>query len=250
MQSPYPGTIDAALDTSCGAALAVSRNGAVILRRNLPLVGRESDTVLAAWLRDALGEIGLEVTSVRRWTVGTGPGSFSGLRVGIALVKGICLAAGRPARGVPSSLAVARAAVSEPLPGTLVGVFHDARRRQVILSAYEWTGSAWAERIAPEVELPAALIRRTAGCQVLVSVHAEQVAPLLPAELATRLVRAENVSAACLLDPPGWPWPETLAEQQASCLPIYVRPAVFVSPQPVREPEAGAAEAPLRNPAE
>ena len=128
---------------------------------------------------------------------------------------------------------MARAAVSDPAPGTLVGVFHDARRRQVILSVYEWTGTAWVERIAPEVELPDALSRRTAGCQFLVSVHAEVVAPLLPAELATRLVRVESVNAARLLDPPGWPWPATLPERQASCLPIYVRPAVFVPPQPV-----------------
>lgn len=48
--------------------------------------------------------------------VGTGPGAFTGLRVGLATVKGLALALGRPVVGVPSGLALLEAARERGLP--------------------------------------------------------------------------------------------------------------------------------------
>lgn len=226
---------EAALDTSAGAGLAVRRGGIVLLRQHAPMTGRDSDAALAEWLVAGLAAAGLQVADIARWTVGTGPGSFSGLRVGIALVKGICFATGQPVRGLPSSLALARAAVPTPTAGATVAVLHDARRRQLILSLYEFDGRAWGQRAVPAVVEPAVAAASIPAATVVVTVHAEQLAQILPASLATRLVAFASVDAAGLLDPPEWPWPADDAAMAASCEPVYVRPPVFVAPQPVRE---------------
>ncbi len=226
---------EAALDTSVGAALAVARGGAVLLRRQAPMTGRDSDAALTEWLVAGLTAAGLQVADVARWTVGTGPGSFSGLRVGIALVKGICFATGRPVRGLPSSLALARAAVPTPTAGATVAVLHDARRRQLILSLYEFDGRAWVQRAVPAVVEPAVAAASIPAETVVVTVHAVQLAEILPASLATRLVAFASVDAAGLLDPPEWPWPADDAAMAVSCEPVYVRPPVFVAPQAVRD---------------
>src|SRR5688572_6886733 len=66
--------------------------------RILPLVER------------ALASAGFDRTSLDRLAVGVGPGSFTGLRVGIALAEGLALGLGIPIVGVPSLRAMAAAA--------------------------------------------------------------------------------------------------------------------------------------------
>ena len=80
--------ISAALDTSCGAAFAVKCDGRLRVNANLALTGRDSDRELVPWIARCLEAESIEFAAVNRWSVGIGPGSFSGIRAGIALVKG------------------------------------------------------------------------------------------------------------------------------------------------------------------
>ena len=57
-----------------------------------------------------LAEAGVELADVDLFAVATGPGSFTGLRIGIATVKGLAATLDRPAAGVPTLHAVALAA--------------------------------------------------------------------------------------------------------------------------------------------
>ena len=106
----------AALDTSSStASFAVARlspetrRGAAheirVIRHDIP-IGRESAGLLNL-LMQALREAGIELAAITHWTVGMGPGSFTGIRVGAALVKGICDGSAAVCRGLPSSLAMA-----------------------------------------------------------------------------------------------------------------------------------------------
>ncbi|MFA5204586.1 MAG: tRNA (adenosine(37)-N6)-threonylcarbamoyltransferase complex dimerization subunit type 1 TsaB [Lentisphaeria bacterium] len=232
----------AALDSSVGAALAIARGGRVVVRRNLPAAERERDLDLAAWCLDACREAGVPLAAIRCWTVGIGPGSFSGLRAGIAFVQGVTAATGAQVRGVPSSLALAcmaAAAGTAAAPGCRVGVLHDARRQQLILSVWELTDAGWRETVPAGVREPAELPAALAGCDRLVTPHAATVAPRLDPSALGRLLAVADLDAAALLAPPGWPWPAAAPAESAdgpAIEPIYVRPPVFVPPRPPGPP--------------
>jgi tRNA threonylcarbamoyladenosine biosynthesis protein TsaB len=87
--------------------------------------------------------------------VGAGPGSFTGLRIGMATAKGIAFAAARPLWAVSSLAALAFAAVRRGVanPGDLVVPVLDARRNELYAGWYR----AEADRvvaIAPEQVMP------------------------------------------------------------------------------------------------
>lgn len=234
-------TIDTALDTSNGASLAIARDGALVLEAYLPAVGRDSDSALVPWLQARFADAGLTPDQVTRWTVGTGPGSFSGLRVGISLVMGLCLPGRTPCRGLPSSLALAwqatRLAPAAAVPGAHMAVLHDARRRQIILSLYANTDDGAGLRLTsePAVHEAADILPHLEEATAIITAHGAALLPLFPDSVARRVISVEHVEARWLLAPAGCPWPTTEAERQASCQPVYVRPPVFVAPRPVRE---------------
>lgn len=94
--------------------------------RILPLVER------------ALAEAGWQRAQLERVAVGIGPGSFTGLRVGIALAEGIAMALGVPLVGVSSLRALSRRVPAE-ISGARLPVL-DARRGEVFLAAYDAQG--------------------------------------------------------------------------------------------------------------
>ncbi|HWP09361.1 MAG TPA: tRNA (adenosine(37)-N6)-threonylcarbamoyltransferase complex dimerization subunit type 1 TsaB [Polyangiaceae bacterium] len=91
-----------------------------------------------------LGEVGWSRSSIDRVAVGIGPGSFTGLRVGIALAQGMALGLGRPIVGV-GSLAALAAAVPRSEKRTRIPVL-DARRGELFVAGYTADG---VERLAP-----------------------------------------------------------------------------------------------------
>jgi tRNA threonylcarbamoyladenosine biosynthesis protein TsaB len=75
--------------------------------------------------------------------VGTGPGPFTGLRVGLVTARTLARGWGIDVAGVPSLDAIARGALDDPsLAGRSVLVATDARRREVYLARYSADGPA------------------------------------------------------------------------------------------------------------
>lgn len=77
---------------------------------------------------------GIEITSIDRVAVVTGPGSFTGLRIGMAYVKGLHAALRMDLVGITSLELLARQAA---LPGKAVAPMIDARRDEVYVSYYK-----------------------------------------------------------------------------------------------------------------
>ncbi|MGI5924571.1 MAG: tRNA (adenosine(37)-N6)-threonylcarbamoyltransferase complex dimerization subunit type 1 TsaB [Lentisphaeria bacterium] len=231
--------IYAALDTSLGSALVVADDDRVLFNERLAGSGRESDRELAPWLKTTLDGLNVRLNEVRRWTVGTGPGSFAGLRYGIALVKGFCAVSGATMRGVPSSLALAHAALAESEGhAQRIGVLHDARCGQLILLRFERQSDATLRLMGEAIVLaPEELPDEAHRCDHYVSALA--TLPELPEAVAARLLSCTGIDAYPLLNASErlWPWPQTPQELMASCEPLYVRPPVFVKPQPLRRPQ-------------
>jgi tRNA threonylcarbamoyl adenosine modification protein YeaZ len=105
----------------------------------------------------ACAEAGVALPDVDAIVVGTGPGPFTGLRVGMVTAAALGDALGVPVHGVCSLDAIAAEALEEGAdPGGPLLVVTDARRREVYWAAYEG-----GRRISgPHVESPAVLAER------------------------------------------------------------------------------------------
>jgi tRNA threonylcarbamoyladenosine biosynthesis protein TsaB len=103
-----------------------------------------------------LADHGLAVADVNLFAIAAGPGSFTGLRIGIATIQGLAFTSARPVVAVSALEALAEAGSRDLLPGDFVGGWMDAHRRDVFSALYR-VGAAETyepERLI-EVESPA-----------------------------------------------------------------------------------------------
>jgi len=105
-------------------------------------------------------QAGVSARELDAIAVGVGPGSFTGLRIGLATAKGIAFAAQRPLWAVSSLAALALDLAGACEAGLLVPVL-DARRSEVFAGLYRRAGevviAAAPERVLPPGELAAAI---------------------------------------------------------------------------------------------
>ena len=89
-----------------------------------------------------LGWAGLSTGGLKAIAIGIGPGSFTGLRVGLSYAKGLKLATGCVLLGIPSldTLALAAAAETSVAPGRLICPVLDARKGEVYAALYRTSG--------------------------------------------------------------------------------------------------------------
>ena len=106
-----------AFDTATPATVAaVARDpDHVVTRRHDPAPGERPAhaTALLSLVDEALAEAGLDLADVERLGVGTGPGSFTGLRIGLATARGLAQALDLPLAPVSSLHALAAGASAE-----------------------------------------------------------------------------------------------------------------------------------------
>ena len=128
-----------ALDTStAGGSTAVRRGGVLLAERSGP---REVPHArrLPRDLVVTLEEAGVDLKEVTLFAVSSGPGAFTGLRIGIATQQGLAFAAGRPLVGVSSLDALAHAVLDRHHLPTLplIAAWMDAARGEVFTALYE-----------------------------------------------------------------------------------------------------------------
>ena len=138
-------------------------------------------------LTDLLGALGRKVSDVEGFAVGLGPGSFTGLRIGLATWKGLAFANRRPVAGVSSLAAMAlEAAAAAPGSESLFVPMLDARKGEVYAGFYRVAGHE-VTAIRPEEALPPdALASRLEGLGAAVgfgegyAAHAGVLASVIP----------------------------------------------------------------------
>lgn len=128
-----------ALDTTTRQGSAALIRDGRLIGVHLGDAGRTHAERLPADLIALLESHSLQLADVDVYAVAAGPGSFTGLRVGIATIQGLAYATGRPIVPVSALDALAQIAAGwDPFgdrkgeaPGTIVGVLMDAQRREV-----------------------------------------------------------------------------------------------------------------------
>ncbi len=126
-----------ALDTSGAAPGAAVLRGERVLGCAEGALGAGAMQGLLPLVERALGAAGAPLRAIEAFAIAIGPGSFTGLRVGVATLKGLAFGAERPVAAVSSLRALALGA---PDPERPVLAVLDARRGEVYAAA--WSGRA------------------------------------------------------------------------------------------------------------
>ncbi len=112
-------------------------------------ISKDFHTVeLAPAVQQMMDRAGVKMTNLRAIAVAIGPGSFTGLRIGLALAKGICLVRNLPLIGVPTLDVLAVAQPVEDLP---MAVALRAGRGRLAVGWYQSASQDW--RSVGEIEL-------------------------------------------------------------------------------------------------
>jgi tRNA threonylcarbamoyladenosine biosynthesis protein TsaB len=167
--------IDTAL-AACAAAVLDTRHVAVVASETLPMTRGHAEAVMPLIAR-VMDQAGMEFANLDRIAVTTGPGSFTGLRVGIAAARGIALAAGKPAVGLSTLAGFAAPHIAEDDASTVVTAI-DARHEHVYLQVF---GAGGKTVVPPRiVSLREAVRAATASPARIVGSGAELIAAHWP----------------------------------------------------------------------
>ncbi len=146
--------IDTALD-ACAAAVLDTESGKVIAQESLAMKRGHAEALMPLVAR-VMKQSGVAFDALDRIAATTGPGSFTGLRVGLSAARGIALAANKPAVGITTLTAYAAPHVSEHGGHPIISAI-DARHDHVYLQVVTGHGEPLVTpRVAPMEEALAA----------------------------------------------------------------------------------------------
>jgi tRNA threonylcarbamoyladenosine biosynthesis protein TsaB len=125
--------IDTAL-AACSAAVLDADRGTILARESEPMRRGQAE-ILVPMVARVMSRAGLQFGALGRVAVTVGPGSFTGLRVGIAAARGISLAAGKPAVGLSTLAAFAAPHIAADDTAPVIAAI-DARHDHVYLQVF------------------------------------------------------------------------------------------------------------------
>ena len=176
------------IDTCLGACgAAVLADGQVLASLSEPMA-RGHQERLAPLVRQVMDEAGVAFPELTLVGATVGPGSFTGLRVGLAFAKGLAGALDIRLAGVGTL-----AALAEPVAGTVMAAI-DAKRGQVYLQAFADRAPLGAPDVLPlEIALARVAEFSAAGPPALVGPGATLLAAAVP---GARMIAAEAADPA------------------------------------------------------
>lgn len=220
------------IDTALGVcAAALTDHGDVVARR-VEVMARGHQERLAPLVRDMMAEAGADFAGLDRIGVTVGPGSFTGLRVGLAFALGLGAALDRPVIGVSTLDAMA---ASAPDTQGLTAAVIDARRGQVYARLFQDGRPLTPPEALTAAEVAARVIQR-GGRGLLVGDGAALVAEGLVTPADILPLNAPDIAAVARLaaraDPAAHP-PRPLYLRAPDATPPSRRPGqARIAPAP------------------
>lgn len=144
--------------THAGSVALVDETHQLALRE-LGILRTHSEWLLGA-IRDVLGDAGCTIKEVHGIAVSLGPGSFTGLRIGLSTAKGLCYANDLPLAGVSTLDAMAS---RFPFCRVPVCPMLDARKREVYAALYDMEAEQPVRLIEPEAAHPVRFLESVGG---------------------------------------------------------------------------------------
>ena len=174
---------------------------------------------------------GLALADIDLYAVASGPGSFTGLRIGIATMQGLAFVHRRRIVGVSALDALAHAASGASAPGTVIATWMDAHRRDVFAAMYRVTAAApfaaarLEELDGPSVDSPASILGRWAATLPAADLFVGDGAESFAGEITTMYPSAAVVPPPLIAAAIGRLAIERAAEavDPAAMRPLYVR---------------------------
>ncbi len=135
MSNPYLLLIETSTEV-CSVALSA---GESIISYRVVREAKSHARVIALLVNEVLEEGGMTVDKCDAIVVSEGPGSYTGLRVGVSIAKGLCYGANKPLIAVSSLELLARLATKDGdiLPGSVIVSMIDARRMEVYAAKFD-----------------------------------------------------------------------------------------------------------------
>jgi tRNA threonylcarbamoyladenosine biosynthesis protein TsaB len=128
-------------------SVAVVTEDRVVAQYSLNIEVTHSERLMSTVDR-VLKDTGLAIAEVDGYAVAIGPGSFTGLRIGLAAVKGLALVSGKPIAAVPTLKALA---ANLPYAAYPVCPMLDARKNEVYAATYRFEGTTLVPVMAEAV---------------------------------------------------------------------------------------------------
>jgi len=176
-----------ALETATRVTSVALLRGEELLAEAASAGDRTAAEGLLVAVDSVLREAGADVAGLDAFAVSIGPGSFTGLRVGLATLKGLAFGSAQPVAAVPTLAALAYTASRRDLP---VVPLLDARRGELYAGAFDLAGERPRALLEDGVYTPAELIERLPARCLLVG----EGVPLCAAEIRAQL--GEGILAA------------------------------------------------------
>src|SRR5512142_2134490 len=134
--------------TKTGSVAVISDSG-VIAQYSLNIEVTHSERLMSTVDR-VLKDTGIALSQLGGFAVATGPGSFTGLRIGVSTVKGLAFATNKPVAAVSTLYALAWNVSHAACP---VCPLLDARKNEVYAAVYAYNGPT-LDQIVPEMVVP------------------------------------------------------------------------------------------------
>lgn len=199
--------------SSCSAA--VLADDKVLAWRQVAMARGQAE-VLLPMIVETLAEAGLTWAEINLIGVTVGPGTFTGLRIGLAAARGMALASGLPLAGVTTCEAVAHATSAAERQGRTLVVAVDGKRADLFIQPFNADLQPLAEADAVMPEAVGALV---AGPFLLAGCGAARLAEALPEAVLSAACGAPDARVVARLAARRW------AEGRAlPPLPLYLRP--------------------------
>ncbi len=212
--------------SSLTGSVALCQDESLVAESLLNVRSTHSETLLKQ-IDFLLIEAGWQLEDLDLLAVVTGPGSFTGLRIGIATIKGLAQVLNKPVVPVSTLQTIAMNLPLSPVP---VCAFLDARKKEVYSQLFDWHHTAGPVALGePSVLPPERLLMEITGKVALVGDGVFLYRHLIDEILADRALIPVATAHQLRAAHASWlslqAWRGSLAQSAATILPTYIRPA-------------------------